>query len=253
MRGIVYIHVPKCGGSSFGAALRARYFYSQATIDLARSAAAVAELTLELTPGITGAARILADYDQRRRDLQRLMASGVRCISGHVRYDAGLRGTGQTTGQTTGSAPDYAFITLLRDPVDRFVSHYHYLQRRHPDPTRPNSLAGFLTCKDAPRIASQYLFYFGGQQQDQNQSADQNRAIDTAKLALAQFDLVGDLSNPAAFTKGLRHLTGGLVPWVHRNRAPSPTLVPPELRAQITALCAADIAIYRATQAKMAA
>ena len=31
---IIYIHVPKCGGSSFGKALRLRFLASQATIDL---------------------------------------------------------------------------------------------------------------------------------------------------------------------------------------------------------------------------
>ena len=42
------------------------------------------------------------------------------------------------------TAQDYLRVKLLRDPVERFVSHYAYLQRRHPDPERPSTLAGFL-------------------------------------------------------------------------------------------------------------
>jgi sulfotransferase famil protein len=238
MPGIVYIHVPKCGGSSFGAALRLRYFFSQATIDLTRSAAAAAARH----PKATGEARIIADYDQRARDLARLTAQHLRCISGHVRHDPALHAR---------LGPDYAFVTLLRDPVERFVSHYRYLQRRHPDPRRPDTLAGFLDTPDAARLASQYLFYFAGH--SQNTSPDLRRSIQAAQKALARFDLVGDLSDPRAFAQGLRRLTGGPLPWLHRNRAPDATTVPPALRPRIAALCAPDIAIYRAARAQMAA
>ena len=50
MARIIYIHVPKCGGSSFGAALRLRHLLSQATIDLNQG-----DLSL------TGEAQIISD------------------------------------------------------------------------------------------------------------------------------------------------------------------------------------------------
>ncbi|MEP3550064.1 MAG: sulfotransferase family 2 domain-containing protein, partial [Marinomonas sp.] len=121
---IIYIHVPKCGGSSFGAALRLRYFMSQAVINLDPG-----------DPALPAETRILADYARRRAQLHQSANQGIRMISGHVQYDPELHDRG---------AKNYTFVTLLRDPVVRFVSHYNYLQRRHPTPSRPATLAGFL-------------------------------------------------------------------------------------------------------------
>lgn len=226
-RRLLFFHVPKCGGSSFGAALRLRYLFSQATIDIRRTGAAVRHLG--------GVDRIEGDYALRGAELVRLVEKGTRCVAGHMRYDPVLH---------RGAAQGYAHVTLLRDPVERFVSHHRYLCRRHPDPDRPRSLAAFLDTADAPRIGSQYLFYFGGV--FANRTADLPAAIARARAALTRFDLVGDLARPAKFAADLRRLVPGPMPVLTRNRAPSPTLVPAELRPRIEQVCAADLEIYTA-------
>lgn len=228
MARIIYIHVPKCGGSSFSPALRMRYLTSQAAIALNQG-----------DPRLSGTDRMLSDYSARRQELRAHVEAGKRLITGHVQYDPKLH---------EGAARRYRFVTMLRDPVDRFVSHYHYIQRKHPDPARAATLEGFLDTPDAHRLASQYLFYFGGHWQGPGINA--GALTDRAIRNLARFDLVGDLSDPDAFLRGLRRLT--LTPLIHlrRNVAPVPLSVPPKLRPRIEALCAADIAIYRSRIAR---
>lgn len=219
---IIYIHVPKCGGSSFGAGLRLRYLASHGTI------------TLNQGHGVLrGEARILSDYAARRQQMHHHVAMGKRLIAGHVQYDPRLH---------AGSARAYHFVTLLRDPVERFVSHYHYLQRKHPDPSRAGTLEGFLDTPDAMRLASQYLFYFGGAWQGPGKDVTDLTA--RAIQNLSAFDLVGDLAAPEEFRRALRRLTFAPVPRLRRNVAPMPLAVPSRLRPRLDALCAPDIAIY---------
>ena len=228
MARIIYIHVPKCGGSSFAPALRLRYLTSQASIALNQG-----------DPRLRGTDAILSDYGARRHELRAHVAAGKRLISGHVQYDPHLH---------EGAARNYRFVTMLRDPVDRFVSHYHYVQRKHPDPGRAATLEGFLDTPDAQRLASQYLFYFAGHWQ--GPGINIGALTVRASRHLARFELVGDLSDPDDILRGLRRLT--LTPLVHlrRNVAPVPLSVPHKLRPRIEALCAADIAIYESRLAQ---
>lgn len=234
LHSLVYIHVPKCGGTSFGSALRLRYFYSQATIALGESRA----VQSALYPAAHGLARIKAEYAVRDVMLAHLLAQNYRCISVHARYHPDLHD--KYRGSST-------YVTLLRHPVDRFLSHYHYLRRHHPSADRAATLDAFLDSQDAARLGAQYLFYFGRTLPFETNDLDQ--AIETAKSALGQFTLIGDLSRARSFHKALNALSGIPVPALHRNRAPRPGCLPDgDLMRRLCAICSPDIAIYEHAQ-----
>ncbi|WP_264212293.1 sulfotransferase family protein [Leisingera thetidis] len=231
---LLYIHVPKCGGTSFGSAVRLAYFHSQATISLGRSRA----IREALHPGLEGADKALREAEIRKVMLGSLMTQGVKCISAHVHYSAGLHQR---------IDPERKAVTLLRDPVARFLSHYAYVQRNHPDPDRADTLAAFLESDSALRYGSTYLFFFASAYQHTTGNFD--AAMQTARSNLARFSLIGDLSRTAAFRSALRQVVGRpLISW-ERNRRPgrrpsSPADIPPDLRARIEEICAPDIALY---------
>ena len=85
---VTFIHAPKCGGTSVGSALRARYLFSQATISLEESAA----LRALLWPEAAGIERLYREFEIRDVMMARLVMRGVRCISAHARYNPVLRG-----------------------------------------------------------------------------------------------------------------------------------------------------------------
>lgn len=230
MNSLVYIHVPKCGGTSFGSALRLRYFYSQATIALGDSRA----VQSALDPGARGVARIKAEYEVRDVMLAHLMAQKYRCISVHARYHPGLHERYHDTS---------TFVTLLRHPVERFLSHYHYLQRHHPSAERAATLDAFLDSQDAARLGAQYLFYFG--RVLPFETSDLGQAVETAKAALGKFSLIGDLSRLRSFQKALNAMTGIPIPTLRRNKAPVHRAPPDQdLLGKLNAICGPDIAIY---------
>lgn len=232
---LLYIHAPKCGGTSFGSAVRLAYCNSQATIDLKTSG----RIREAMYPEASGADKVLREQEIRKVMLGELLARGVQCVSAHVLYHRDLHES---------LDPDRKLVTLLRDPVARFLSHYAYVQRTHPNKDRPDTLAEFLDSEMAQRYGSIYLLFFAGTYQ--HTTNDLSAALQKAQDNLSKFDLIGDLSRTGEFRAGLKSLIGRpLITW-ERNKRPDqkPSRsrdVPEELRARIEEICAPDISLFR--------
>ena len=188
---IVFHHVPKCGGTSVGRALRRAYLLSQGTVTPDASMKAF-EAVRQGRPHLAS-----ADVSElREMMLLYMLYSDTRCVSAHIPFsDAAYRQF----------ADRYLFVTLLRDPIDRFISNY-YWSHQHPGGVGhiAESLEDFLATPRARHLGSTYVRYFCGEP-----AADFTEQHVAAAIAnLRRMDCVGFLDEVGAFAAALRRLTG---------------------------------------------
>jgi hypothetical protein len=204
----VFHHVPKCGGTSVGRALRKRYLPSQATVLPEQSFRAFEAFT-----GRGDREQMLVDVlDLREQMLLYLMYGDTRCVSAHVRF---------SQAAYDNFSNSYKFITILREPVSRFLSHYNW-SRNKP------GAHGEITDDLRTEVA-----------------------VDRAVANLGRFDVVGRLDDLDAFTGAVRQRLGFRIRIGHenKNRAAGGGIKAQDLSADqmqiVREHCAPDIAIWQ--------
>ena len=230
---LVFHHVPKCGGTSVARALRMRYLPSQATI-LPNETQRVARL-LSPGPEIETVERTL--HGIRETMLLYLLERDIRCVAAHVRFSA-------TALEAHGA--DRAFVTVLREPTSRLLSHFRWM-RRHDAPSGPEeeALHAFLQAPRSARFGSFLVDFFAGNGADQHADIEERLAL--AKNNLARLHLVGFLDDLPGFERGLRELIGARIRIGHHNRTiriPSAPVPDMAIRQEVAAFCAADAELY---------
>lgn len=219
---VMFIHVPKSGGTSLSHALRVRYPLSYFKL----SEEAASETRGDMT---------LGQWMRYKQSIVAYNAAvGAHFIQGHIPVDRNFLDT---------SAAKYKLITLLRHPIDRVVSHYFFDRR-----LRAMSPDEFL---DSPRghVETHVLAHFFGEL-DWDTPADPaaaNRAI----AALERFAVVGILSKPEAFHREIKSKIGLGLTLPRRNigaeRAGTERTggsLSPEIMARIQEMCAEDMRVY---------
>lgn len=237
----VYHHIPKCGGTSVGRALRKRYILSQATVTPESSFRAFEAFT-----GRTDREQMLIDVlDLREQMLMYHMFEDVRGVSLHVRFSQIAYAR---------FSEHYKFVTMLRDPVKRFVSHYHWSFGKPDAHARiETDFETFLDSPRAKRIGATYSEYLCGLPKDV--PTDSSDAIAAAIENLKKFAVVGDISDTAKFEADIKRELSVKVKIGHENKGKSGArraneLDNPVWREKIEALCAPDIAIWNAARAQ---
>lgn len=222
---ILFAHVPKSGGTSLSHMLRARYPLSFFKLD-------------EHASRLASPNRSLGEWMQFKSDLMRYHAqTGTHYIQAHAPVDGGF---------VEEFAGDYNFITLLRHPVDRMLSHYFFDKR-----LSVMSPEEFL---DSPRgfTESHVLSHFFGSL-DWDTPEDVEAASQRAIQVLESFSCVGILEEPETFADNLKEAVGVKLKIPRRNigQDRKDSLFTPELMARVEEMCAHDMRIYEHMKAKL--
>ncbi|WP_424930563.1 sulfotransferase family 2 domain-containing protein [Amaricoccus tamworthensis] len=236
---VVYHHVPKCGGTSVGRALRKRFILNQATVVPESSFRA-----FESFSGRHDRQQMLIDVlDLREQMMLYHMYENVHCVSLHVRF---------SEVAYTQFRDQYKFITILREPISRFISHYLWSYGKTDAHARiEEEFEDFLNTPRARRLGATYVEYFCGLPKECDITAQ--AAIKKAISNLKRMDVVGQLDNLELFERQLKQSLGVRIRIGHENKMRQPSskkeeIMTPELVDRVRELCAPDLAVWRAIQ-----
>lgn len=233
---VVFVHVPKCGGRSVRMALN-RVFKALPGRRDGR--------IVHLHPGAAGdAAEHVGDsvWAMRRRVLAYHLAHpDVQCLAGHFQIDETLLDAHRDS---------HLFTTLLRDPVDRWISHYFFNRYKSGDHySIDRDLDAFLETDRAQAYGELYVNYLTGFGDRDTGIGQDPEVMELAKRNLRSFDVVGFLEDLGEFCDTFEERTGAELKILHRNKNPAPKRRRREemtdaARQRIRELCEPDLELY---------
>ena len=180
-KGIVFIHVPKCGGTSVAHSIKVKSLFSY--FDLNNTATIrCAKFFNDIDDHIENFHLV---NELRSELLMYEVFKGTRFITGHFNF------SNKVFNETSG---DYDYITVLREPVQRFISKYHYNDIKIP-------IADYLNTKRAQGWGREYVNRFLGD----DLSLPISEKIEIAKDNLEKFSIVGQLGNLDKFKRKFRN------------------------------------------------
>jgi Sulfotransferase family len=232
---MVFHHVPKCAGTSVARALRMRYLPSQEGIPSGPSFYAAKAFA----PNLSTSQLWPAVLDLREKMLLSHMYNGVRCIAAHVRFSERAYEEFHR---------HYKFITILREPVSRYISHYFWDFDGPEEWARISvGIEEFVETEQGARYGLLFGENYSGLPSDTDFSSPQ--AVEAAKRNLDRFAAVGFVEDMARFQRRLKETLGISVNIKHQNRGrvqdqTKKRVVTPDVRRKIEALCAPDTEIY---------
>jgi hypothetical protein len=233
---IAFFHPAKCGGTSVRDFL-GTVFGGPRRMDpasVARAARILGIAQMELREGI------LAYYVQ---------CHDVPFISGHFWYSRRV---------FAGREDEFDFITMLRNPLDRFLSHYYFARfKPKPEHFPPNhcELPEYLLTDRAKSWATTYTRMFVGEIEvvkalyERGTCDEMQKAVADAIDNLSRFAIVGTLEHLREFEAAIQQRYRVKSSIRHQRKSPRAGYLkfaeqPREVQERLLELCEPDMIIY---------
>lgn len=250
---LVFVHVPKCGGNSIVDAIRRDFRLRHQWINHERIGTVAAMLDR------TTYARGTWLLDQTSLNhfytvLAYYLQGGESFVSGHV---------GVSKAILDGFSETHIFLTVLRDPVERWISHYRYnklnrsgpgeLPRRDFEGDLAEELDRYINSPIGRERGRMFTWMLGGGAA--NEGIGSPAAVALAKENLARFHVVGLIEDTDSITRQLSRYCGRRLRIPRRNVTAIrerkakvdydvSAAIEPGMRARIETLCSQDREIY---------
>lgn len=247
---IVYVHLHKCGGTSIAQAIKSCYhslgnIFDDNTFHLNGKAASSAAQKSISQIDLSGDSDAYSDYltAKFREDLllYYMCQPNIKYIAGHFAFS-------NTAHQYFGNK--YSFVTVLRDPVKRWISAYFYNRYRKNE--LEGEFSDFLKSESARKGGCLYVKSIGGLDKSGDYSSPE--AIARAQANLHKFRIVGFLEQTTEFLERFENEFGKKLKIRKFNQSPKPkdfqqAIVTPEIEAKIREICQPDIEVYQYARA----
>lgn len=233
----LFLHLPKCGGTSLSEALYSGVPFHQRigvidAVSTRRAAAIDAFDTDDLMLCHEDLAHGDLTFALREKILLAHMCWDTRLIHGHVLY------TDKVRAHTAGR---YKVVTIMRDPVARTLSNFRMAAHNK---VIPPDIEEWLSGPVGFKHATVNLRYLGGRASLPPEEAE--ALLPRALAAVDEFELIGFLDETPRFLRDFEKHFGTRLSLPRSNEAKGAriTLDAGQTR-RLEALCAFDIEIYR--------